>query len=162
MIKAKTYHISPAKAVCRDIQTDCGYIIISTDKKYEWLFSNDNVLILQFADTEEANKIDAFSCIDARRILSIIDLFPFEDIFVACDAGESRSPAIVAGLLMIAGMDDNYIWKSKDYRPNVHVYRTILECFRELPYVKKELKTIDAMTPDGYREYRARDILSLT
>lgn len=120
------FHIAPARSVVNDIQDDCGYIIVSSEHEYEFLYGRSNVLVLHFADTEVASRFDAISTDDADRIIEFAAACPYEDIFVSCDAGESRSPAIAAALIRISGNDDSYIWNSREYWPNQLVYQTIL------------------------------------
>ena len=51
------------------------------------------------------------------------------DLFVCCDAGESRSAAIAAALKVAQGESDAEIWNSPEYHPNPLVYRTCRETF---------------------------------
>lgn len=46
-------------------------------------------------------------------------------IVVHCEAGMSRSPAVAAALCKGMGGDDRSFWR--DYQPNGHVYRLMLE-----------------------------------
>lgn len=157
MIRDFIYHIAPAKSLVEDIQPDCGYIIISTEKQYKYLDRYSNVLLLQFADTEDKNRYNAISGDDVEKIISFLKECTCKDIFVACDAGESRSPAIAAGLIRIAGGDDSYIFHSKDYRPNILVYSTVLEYGSSIKFVETELKRIKDNTPESYRKIKSGD-----
>lgn len=154
------YHIAPVHSVAGEISADCGYILISTERGLEDLARLDNVLVLDFADTEDEERSEGFGRRDAiqpadvRRMIAFLKGRDWKEVFIACDAGESRSPAVVAGLLRISGRDDSYIWTSTDYRPNVRVYRTILECFRGQPGIEDELKRIENRTAEEYRQLR--------
>lgn len=48
-------------------------------------------------------------------------------LYVCCDAGESRSPAIAAGIHRWLGQSDSYIWESPTYHPNVLCFCRMLE-----------------------------------
>ena len=152
-------HISPVHSIAGDIHPDCGYIIISSGEKYSHLGIYSNVLILNFADTECVERSDAITELDVQKICKFIEASNAEDIFVSCDAGESRSPAVAAGLLVLLGIEDSYIWKSSDYRPNTLVYRRMLEtadCSNSV--AKTELFKLEYMSPDEYRNYRRKRV----
>lgn len=155
MKKMPILHISPVKAVAGDIQSDCGYIIISSGEQYDYLAACPNVLILHFTDTEDKNRYDAIDSSDGQKIYKFIESCGFADYFISCDAGESRSPAVAAGLLILFEKDDNYIWKSQDYRPNTLVYRVLLELANQHNHdVESELNKLEYMSPEEYRKYR--------
>lgn len=72
-----------------------------------------------------------FTRAQARQILDFVALHPGAEVVVAhCDMGASRSPAICAALAKIHGGDD-MAWFA-NFRPNVHVYRTLLNEHFEL------------------------------
>ena len=150
-----TIHISPTHSIAGDIQPDCGYIIISSGDEYSHLGVYSNVLTLNFADTECEERLDAINAFDIETICKFIEKCDFEDIFISCDAGESRSPAVAAGLLVLLGEDDSFIWKSDEYRPNTLVFRQLLETADDSNTVAEaELIELMHMTPDEYRKYR--------
>ena len=49
------------------------------------------------------------------------------DLFVCCDAGESRSPALAAAIYRWLGRSDSFIWENPHYHPNMLVYQIFLE-----------------------------------
>ena len=148
-------HISPAHSIAGDIQTDCGYIIISSEDEYRHLGVYSNVLILNFADTECGERLDAITEFDIQEICEFIETCNTTDVFISRDAGESRSPAVAAGLLTLRGIDDSYIWASSDYRPNTLIYRRMLEAADYSNYIAEtELTKLEYMSPDEYRNYR--------
>lgn len=49
------------------------------------------------------------------------------DLYICCDAGESRSPAIAAGIHRWLGQSDSYIWESPTYHPNMLCFLRMLE-----------------------------------
>ena len=147
--------ISPAHSIAGDLQPDCGYIIISSGEEYNYLRIYENVLILNVADTECEERFDAITAFDNQKICEFIETCNAADVFVSCDAGESRSPAVAAGLMTLQGIDDSFIWSSSDYRPNTLVYRRILETADFYNSVAEaEIKKLEHMSPDGYRNYR--------
>ena len=123
------YIIAPIHSILREIQPDCNYIFLSLR---EDLPIQDNVLVVNCLDTEEENHVYAFDKEKhARQILNFVMEAKNEDVFICCDAGESRSPAVAAALYEYEyGETADHIWKSKDYHPNMHVYRSMKECLR--------------------------------
>lgn len=148
-------HISPARSIAGDIQPDCGYIIVSSGEEHNHLGVFSNVLLLTFADTECEEHPDAITAFDIQKIREFIETCNTTDVVIACDAGESRSPAVAAALMVLLGEDDSYIWKSNDYRPNTLVYRRLLKTADySNPVAKAELTKLEHMSPDEYRIYR--------
>jgi len=148
------YHIAPAYSIGHDINDDCHYIIISSGSRYDMLSGNKNVCVLHFADTEIGTRPDAFSTRDIKTIISFIDTCDNSDVFISCDEGQSRSPAIVAGLLRCSGQNDDYIWKSKEYRPNVYVYSLLLQSCCSGEDIEEELGMLKKLSAEDYRTYR--------
>ena len=154
-------HVSPAHSITGNIQPDCGYVVISSREEYSHLGGYSNVLILNFADTECEERSDAVTAFDSQKICEYIEACNTTDVFISCDAGESRSPAVVAGLLTLWGIDDSYIWKSSDYRPNTLVYRRMLEMEDGSNSVaENELAILEHMSPDEYRNYRRERVVT--
>lgn len=129
MMKDFIYYVCPAHSVADDINDDCQYIIISSGNQYDDLSEKENVLILHFADTEVKTKDDAVRESDTEKIFSFLENCRYEDVFISCDEGQSRSPAVAAALLKCAGHDDSFIWESEEYRPNLLVYYSILKYY---------------------------------
>ena len=53
------------------------------------------------------------------------------DLYVCCDAGESRSPAIAAAIHRWLTQSDAYIWESPLYHPNVLCFCRMLEALKQ-------------------------------
>lgn len=157
MFPNKDFHITPIFAIEHDISEDCLYIIISTEEKYNALTQKDNMLVVRFADTEDKNRYDAISECDVKAIVNFLESTKAKSVFVACSEGVSRSAAAAAGLIRSSGGDDSYIWKSDEYRPNVLVYKTILEYFYPHGTVSKELSNLAGRSPEEYRYFRKHD-----
>ena len=49
------------------------------------------------------------------------------DLFVCCDAGESRSPAIAAAIHRWLRQDDHIIWRNPKYHPNILCFKRMLD-----------------------------------
>lgn len=49
------------------------------------------------------------------------------DIYVCCDAGESRSPAIAAAIHRWFAQSDRHVWESAIYHPNVLCFCRMME-----------------------------------
>ena len=156
MISKQSFHITPAYAIEQDIDDRCAYVIVSSSNRYDVLADQRaNVLALHFADTEEKKRSDAIGVHDVKAIVEFLENTECSDVYICCDEGISRSSAICAGLLKCSGRDDHSIWKSTgDYRPNVLVYRTMLEYFYPRSEISKELKNIASRSPEEYRYFR--------
>jgi predicted protein tyrosine phosphatase len=89
------------------------------------------VLRLHFPDAEVASdqfpEAVLFAPADARQIWAFVLGHPeVQRIVVHCDAGVSRSPAVAAALARILNGDDAEYFAGR-YRPNMRVYRMLLE-----------------------------------
>ena len=52
-----------------------------------------------------------------------------EKLYIACDGGESRNPAIAASILLASGRSDDCIWDNPFYYPNPLVYYRMCKAF---------------------------------
>lgn len=84
-------------------------------------------LELSFMDVADVNHVDAFCSVHAQKIMDFVQkLTPsVTDLYVCCNQGQSRSPAIVAALLRLSGRSDAAVWKNPFYHPNPLVYRCL-------------------------------------
>ena len=161
MFRKLNINIAPARSAAGELQDDCRYIIVSTGHDYDHLGEKPNVCILHFADTEESKRYDSVNGEDVRRMIRFLRKGGPDDLFIACDEGVSRSSAIAAALIRCAGGSDDPIWKSNEYRPNVNVYRTMLEGILSIPEysygnqrAEAALKEIACRDPEEYRTLR--------
>ena len=71
----------------------------------------------------------SFSKEDAEDIASFVmsQLDLTDALYICCDAGESRSPAVAAAIMRYQGADDVKIWKNPHYHPNMHVFLRLCE-----------------------------------
>lgn len=74
----------------------------------------------------------SFSSQAADAIASFVSSLPdsITDLFICCNAGESRSPAICAATLRHFGLDDMWIWKSVNYHPNMLVFQKMAAAYQ--------------------------------
>lgn len=72
---------------------------------------------------------------DAVTIVALVKkhLQQAQKIIVHCTAGKSRSAAVAASLMKCITGDDNFIFKNPKYKPNMRVYRMIIEAWYEQP-----------------------------
>lgn len=49
------------------------------------------------------------------------------DLYVCCNMGESRSPAIAAAICRYFGLSDSHIWENPKYHPNILCFCRMLE-----------------------------------
>lgn len=63
------------------------------------------------------------------------------DLFVCCDAGESRSPAIAAAIHRWLGQHDHHIWRNPKYHPNVLCFKRMADAF-DIQVADEEIDTL--------------------
>ena len=108
------------------------YAIINCSERISQYFSSQRYLLqLHFIDTEDEDNPKSFSLDDGEKIKSFIASLPnnITDLFVLCDAGESRSTAIAAAILLFAGRNDEPVWNNPFYHPNPLVFRRLCQAF---------------------------------
>lgn len=135
--------ISLNKAVQADIQEfDTAYILCVSDSRIQ-IPDSDRILRLCFQDITDDKSSDAFQNEHAKQIVYFFDRVQNNEtircIFVCCDAGISRSPAIAAALMREQGQNDDCIWTDAEYEPNPLVYRRLCHAFGH-PVTSYELR----------------------
>ena len=96
------------------------------------------ILRLVFLDAEEPTdpcpEDQLFSKEQARRLWAFVleHRGQVERIVVHCDAGKSRSPAVAAALAHVFEGDRDEFMGGR-YRPNMRVYRTLIDTYPEVP-----------------------------
>lgn len=127
-------HVLPIKGlsdeVIENISTSAVIAISSVPERlgrvglYNWC-------ALSFADVENPDMKDAFTINHATLIKNFILELPsiLTDLYICCDSGESRSPAIAAVLLILSGRSDDCVWNNPFYKPNLLVYRVMCKAF---------------------------------
>lgn len=93
----------------------------------EEVFDPRLALKIRFADIEDPSHPTAITSAHARAIIRFIEDLPEEvtDVYVCCEKGGSRSPAVAAALLRASGRSDVDVWRNPYYVPNKLVYRTL-------------------------------------
>lgn len=91
------------------------------------------ILRLAFADadapTEAIPEEALFSRAHARAIWELIETNLPRRLIIHCDAGMCRSPAVAAAVAKALDGDDTEYFRR--YRPNMRVYRMMLEAYHE-------------------------------
>ena len=135
--------ISLNKAVMTEMQEPgTAYILCISDPQMQ---TADSARIMQlfFQDITNEKSKDAFQKEHAERIVCFFERVQQNDqidcIFVCCDAGISRSPAIAAALMREQGQNDDCIWSDAEYDPNPLVYRRLCHAFGH-PVTSTELR----------------------
>lgn len=126
MWKVKNVLISPIRAVRSELEDETLDFILCSGAEIPGARERENILFLQFLDTEVEDHPFCFREEHAEKILAFLSRENANgDLFVCCDSGESRSAAIAAAILRAAGQSDRIIWDSSEYHPNRLVYRRL-------------------------------------
>ncbi len=124
-------HIYPIKGLTEDMldQYEFPALIICSSRVsrlVKALFA-DNFCAVSFLDTIDVYNKGAMQAQHADTILSFLysldsSTKKVTDLFICCDGGDSRSPAIAAAILRLLGKDDRAVWENPFYTPNILVY----------------------------------------
>lgn len=122
--------ICPIKAILDELDDlSTGFILCTSDDSLV-IEPRENVLFLHFADITDARRADAFTAEQAAKVCSFWkNRALYSTLFVCCDSGESRSPAIAAALMRLMGRSDFVIWQNPEYHPNPYVYMVLCHAF---------------------------------
>ena len=139
----KDIKISLNKSVLPELsEPGIAYILCCSDSNMS-VPESDHILLLHFQDIIDDKRVEAFASEQAEQIVhfwkQICDDEQIECVFVCCDAGMSRSPAIAAALLREQGQNDDCIWSNAEYDPNLLVYRRLCHAFGH-PVTSTELR----------------------
>ena len=95
------------------------------------------VLKVSFKDTDD--KDTSISPETAKRIVNFVKLYAncVDIIVVHCEAGQSRSAGCAAAILKYYFNDDSKIFDDPKYKPNMFVFRNVLNEFIEQEYGEK-------------------------
>lgn len=123
------------------LKLEISHIVISIcepEKDFPELLENNKRLgLLQLIFTDE-DKVGSAKQIgqehllmtkeQAQEVISFIDKHSdlAEAIVCQCDGGISRSSGMAAALSKILNGDDSWIFNSKEYVPNMYVYKMIM------------------------------------
>ena len=131
------------KAVTAEMsESGTAYILCASEQQMQTAES-ERILRLCFQDITDGRCSDAFQKEHAKQIVSFFERIAGKEdidcVFVCCDAGISRSPAIAAALMREQGQNDDCIWSDAEYDPNPLVYRRLCHAFRH-PVTSSELR----------------------
>ena len=108
-------------------------VINCAERKNKILSAYPPLLLLQlsFADTTNENDPRCFSAEHGKKIKFFVESLPqtVSDLFIFCDAGESRSTAIAAAILLWIGRSDEPVWSNPFYHPNIFVFGRLCKTF---------------------------------
>lgn len=92
----------------------------------EFCDTPSQLLQMSFADLD--SKVNGFEIFESKHASEILDFYlnltDVSYLLVHCELGVSRSPAVAAALSKIFFKNDDFFFKN--YSPNIHVYRLIL------------------------------------
>lgn len=118
-------------------------IICSTSRFRPELLRGVQYLRAPFEDV--TNGETALDMKVARRIAVFVDhILSSPDItrlYICCDAGQSRSPAVACAITRYLDHDDRVIWKNPKYKPNPHVFRILCKVF-DIKITRHQLKKL--------------------
>ena len=96
-------------------------------KMYKYM---DKYIVLEVADTTEKDHPYAFTMDDAQKIKNFLDeTADFENLYVCCDSGQSRSTAAASAIMRLYGKSDKEIWQNPFFKPNTLIYKTLCHAF---------------------------------
>lgn len=102
-------------------------LILCSDYPLPTMPQFKSFLYAPFLDVEEAFLSSAIKLEDCRRILRFLNEIPNgSTVYLACDSGASRSPALAASILTLCGLKDDIVFANPHYDPNMLVFRTML------------------------------------
>ncbi len=105
--------------------TDCTPgILVATSYATDYDQFPNNSIVEVFEDIDYECTGRSFTQRQAKNYANYIRKLPDSTdlIICACNAGESRSPALCAALCEYFGEDSSWIWDSPHYHPNIHVF----------------------------------------
>ena len=129
---ASIKHLLHLKSTAYDHQ-HCAAILCSADfRQITRQIPFRYFIRLKFQDTNDPTDGNSFSSAQAKELTGFLSGLPagITDLYIACDAGCSRSPAIAAALLRASHRSDMLIWKNPRYYPNPLVYKTLCDAYR--------------------------------
>ena len=131
----KKIHVMPimglSNEVLQDVCTSAFIGISGVSPRLSRVKLYDNWCAISFADVENPDMESAFSIDHALLIKKFITELPDDitDLYICCDSGESRSPAVAAALLTAMGKKDSIVWENPYYKPNCLVYKLMRRAF---------------------------------
>ena len=136
ILKKYVIHILSVKVLSSDSfdlpKEEYALIVLSEDEQNPAfdLCEKSQFLRLSFEDVGESNP-NACSSSDAEKAFAFLNTLPdtVTDLYICCDYGESRSPAVAAAVLLASGRNDQAVWGNPYYHPNAFVFRIFCQAF---------------------------------
>lgn len=107
-----------------------------------------DILRLSFVDADNAGDLDVYGKIakeedmfsdeQARQIVEFTKKYMDFSIIVHCDAGISRSSGVAAAILKHYTGNDDRIFHSPWYAPNMFVYYKVLKAFGDWGFIEED------------------------
>ena len=153
-------HIYPIKGLTEDMlaQYEFPALILCSSRVsrlVKALFADDFCAV-SFLDTIDVNDEGAMQPQHADTILSFLysldsSITRITDLFICCDGGDSRSPAIAAAILRLLGKDDRAVWENPFYTPNILVYYRMCRA-SGISVSWEEVLKLRQLNEEAYRE----------
>ena len=153
-------HIYPIKGLTEELlnQYESPALIICSSRVSRLgkaLFANDFCAV-NFLDTIDENDEGSMQPQHADTILSFLHSLDslqkqIKDLFICCDGGDSRSPAIAAAILRSLGKNDHVVWENPFYTPNILVYYRMCRAFG-IPVSWEDVLKLLQVNEEAYKE----------
>lgn len=103
-------------------------ILMSSYDIDEEKFKGTKKICFKFDDIKVSNE-NSFNIKIAKQIHEFVDEVKdsYDELYVCCDSGESRSSAVAAATYRYFGKSDKEIWSNCHYHPNEFVYKIMCE-----------------------------------
>lgn len=122
-------HIMPAKNFLKlNVSPEHSAAIISTSSDIDEVKISCPYVLAEYMDFDYESR-RSFSIKQASTFASFVKTLEGKttDLYICCDAGESRSPAIAAAIHRWLAQCDAYIWENPKYHPNMLCFLRMLE-----------------------------------
>lgn len=122
-------HIMPAKSFLKlNVSPEHSAAIISTSSDIDEARIACPYILAEYMDFDYESP-RSFSIEQASAFASFVKALKGNttDLYICCDAGESRSPAIAAAIRRWLAQCDAYIWENPKYYPNMLCFLRMLE-----------------------------------
>lgn len=155
-------HIYPIKGLTMEMlnETVMPALIICSSRIDRLIKAKyvDSFLAVHFLDTIDMNDDGSIKTQHAEVIKDFLfNLSPeITDLFICCDGGDSRSPAIAAAILKMMGRNDERIWKNPFYTPNILVYYIICQVFG-IPVSWENVLEMRMINEKAYKETQMKN-----
>ena len=106
---------------------NCGAIISSASEIDAEKVQCIPYVFRQYEDLDCECPGRSFSQSDATAFADFVQNLEADVLYCCCDAGESRSPAVVVAVMRYFGLDDMQVWENPRYHPNMLVFEMLAD-----------------------------------